>query len=167
MSRTRLKPANTQDQRGGSKLRWGLIALLCAGLVFGCAQVRKATYPRDFVYLEHKQLRNKMVQFSFYLRRLDEILLDDSDARGDQQQQVIELLDKIGAFTLELGSGVSTNHLVIDDHIDQFNIDLSNAMYNARANPPNYFAVGRLIGSCLGCHKYRGRGGRLAGAVTA
>ena len=48
-----------------------------------------------------------------------------------------------------------TNHLVIDDHIDQFRSDVNDAIRDARANPPNYFALGRLSGSCVGCHKYR------------
>lgn len=145
-------PANP----GGKKeLRLVLIALLCVGLVFGCAQIRKVTYPRDFVYLERKQLRSKMALLSFNLRQLDEVLADDSTVGRDRQQNVLEILKRIEASTAELGGGVTTNHLVIDDHIDQFKTDVSTAIYDARADPPNYFAAGRLIGSCLGCHKFR------------
>ncbi|MFZ9037288.1 MAG: hypothetical protein ACO3DT_04400 [Gammaproteobacteria bacterium] len=132
-----------------------LVALLCAGVVFGCAQIRKATYPNDYVYLERDQLRSKMVLLSFYLRQLDEIQLEDSDVRGDQQQRILDLLNKIKGLTAEFGGGVTTNHLVIDEHIDDFKIDVSNAIRDARANPPNYYALGRLTGSCVGCHKYR------------
>lgn len=140
---------------GRNKLRLILIALLCAGVVFGCAQIRKATYPRDFVYLERKQLRSKMALLSFYLRQVDETMLDHSIAGSDPQQDILGLLNKIEALTAELGAGVETNHLVIDDHIDEFKIDLNTAINNASASPPDYFALGKLTGSCIGCHKYR------------
>ena len=97
-----------------------------------------------------------MALFSLYMRELDEILVDDSTVSSDQQQRVLGLLNKIKALTAELGGGVTTNHLVIDEHIDQFKSDVNTAIYNARANPPNYFALGRLSGSCTGCHRYRG-----------
>ena len=137
------------------KLGLALIALLCAGVVFGCAQIRKVTYPQDYVYLEKKQLRSKMALFSLYLRQISEIQSDTSLADGDRQQRLLELLRKIEDLTAEFGSGITTNHLVIDDHIDDFKIDVHNAIRNARANPPNYYALGHLTGSCLGCHKFR------------
>ncbi len=136
-------------------MRLLLIALLCAGVVFGCAQIRKVTYPNDYVYLERKELRSKMALLSFYLRQLNEIQLDESIDSYDKQQSILELLNKIKGLTTEFGGGVTTNHLVIDEHIDEFKGDLSLAIRNARANPPNYFALGRLTGNCVGCHKYR------------
>ncbi len=155
MKHKNLNPTISPNPGGNNRLRLVLIALLCAGVVFGCAQIRKVTYPRDFVYLEQKQLRSKMALLSLHMRRLDEILLDDSTVSSDQQRRVVDLLNKINAVTAELGGGVTTNHLVIDEHIDQFKMDVNNAIRNARADPPNYFALGRLTGSCVGCHKYR------------
>jgi len=143
-------------QRGSSLLRLLLIALLGAALVAGCAQIRKATYPSDFVYLEKKQIKTEMALLGFYMRQLDQILLDDSTVSSEQQQQILALLAKIDASTLTLGAGsVTTNHLVIDDHIDQFKNEVEIAIRNARADPPNYFALGRLSGGCVGCHKFR------------
>lgn len=136
-------------------LRAVSVALLCAVLVFGCAQIRKATYPEDFVYLDRKQLRSKMALLSLYMRNLDEILLDGSTVSSDQQQNILGLLNKIKTVTDELGGSVSTNHLVIDQHIDQFKSDVNAAIADARTSPPNYFALGRLAGSCTGCHRYR------------
>lgn len=149
-----MNPIISPNKPGSNKLRLVLIAILCAGVVLGCSQIRKVTYPRDFVYLEQKQLRSKMALISFNLRQLDEIPLDDSTT-SDQQQFILERLNKIKDLTDELGGGVMTNHLVIDDHIDEFKNDVSTAIHNASANPPNYFALGRLVGSCVGCHKYR------------
>ncbi|UCH40501.1 MAG: hypothetical protein JSU67_02010 [Gammaproteobacteria bacterium] len=155
MKRKSLDPTISPISGGNNKLRWMLIALLCAGIVFGCAQIRKVTYPNDFVYLERKELRSKMALLSFYMRHLDETLLEDPTVSSDQQQRILELLYKVQDLTYELGGGVTTNHLVIDDHIDQFKLDVSNAIRNARAEPPNYFALGRLTGSCTGCHQFR------------
>lgn len=132
-----------------------MVALICAGVVFGCAQIRKVTYPQDYVYLEKEQLRSKMALLSFYLRQLNEIQSDSLVVSNDRQQRILKLLHKIEDLTAEFGSGVTTNHLVIDDHIDEFKIDVHTAIRNARANPPNYFALGKLTGSCVGCHKYR------------
>ncbi len=133
-----------------------LLALLCAGLFLGCAQIRKATYPKDFVYLEQKQIKTQMALLSLYLRQLDQILLDDSTVSSEQQQRILGILSKIEASTSTLGAdSASTNHLVIDDHIDQFRDDVYTAIHNASADPPNYFALGRLSGSCVGCHKFR------------
>ena len=133
-----------------------LLALLCAGLFFGCAQIRKTTYPSDFVYLERQQVTSEMALLSLYMRQLDQILLDDSTVSSEQQERILAILSKIEASTTKLGAGnVRTNHLVIDDHIDQFRDDVYSAINNASADPPNYFALGRLSGSCVGCHKFR------------
>ncbi len=96
-----------------------------------------------------------MALLALYLRQLDEILWVESAAGGDQQQRILEILNKIEASTAELGSGVTTNHLIIDEHVDDFKSDVNAAIRNARADPPNYFAAGRLVGSCIGCHKHR------------
>ncbi|MCP4390016.1 MAG: hypothetical protein GY802_17110, partial [Gammaproteobacteria bacterium] len=120
------------------------------------AQIRKATYPSDFVYLERKQIRGEMALLSLYLRQLDQILLDGSTVSSEQQRRILAILSKIDASATTLGAGnVRTNHLVIDDHIDQFRNDVYTAIHNASASPPNYFALGRLSGSCVGCHKFR------------
>jgi len=151
-----LNPTISPKPGGRNHLRLVLIALLCVTVVFGCAQIRKVTYPADYVYLDQKQLRSKMALLSLYLRQLDEVMLDNSIVSGDQQQRILDLLNKVNDLTAELGGGVTTNHLVIDEHIDQFKVDVNSAIRDARADPPNYFALGRLSGSCAGCHQYRG-----------
>lgn len=155
-----LSTATSIDNAGGSRgrtlLQLALLALLCAGLLASCAQIRKATYPRDFVYLEKKQIRGEMALLSLYLRQIDQILLDGSTVSSEQQQRILAILSKIEKSTATLGAGnVRTNHLVIDDYIDQFTTDVYTAIHNASADPPNYFALGRLSGSCVGCHKLR------------
>ena len=134
-----------------------VIALLCSGLLFGCEQIRKATYPQDYVYLEQKQVVSKMALLSFYLRKIDEILLEDSTINSEQQERIAEILISMNDVIDTLGTAgeAQTSHLVIDDHLDQFRSDLNLALYNVRTDPPNYFALGKLSGSCTACHQYR------------
>lgn len=109
----------------------------------------------DIIYLERNQLKSKMALLASYMRQIDEILLDGSIVSSDQQQAVLKLLNNIESVTADLGGSVTTNHRVIDDHIDQFKTDVDNAIRHAGASPPNYFALGRLAGSCAACHEYR------------
>lgn len=137
-------------------IQMGIIACVTAGLLTGCAQIRKATYPDDFVYLEQKQVTNKMVLMSSYMRRIDEILAEDSTVSSAQQEQIVKILSSIDATVDSLGAGnIRTNHLLIDEHIDEFKTEVSIALRDARSDPPNYFALGRLSGGCVACHKYR------------
>jgi hypothetical protein len=133
------------------------IVLLGSGLLFSCAQIRKATYPDDYVYLEQKQVTSKMALLSFYLRKIDEILLEDSTINSEQQERIADILVSMSDIidTLDQAGEAQTSHLVIDDHLDQFRSDLNLALYNVRADPPNYFALGKLSGSCAACHQYR------------
>jgi len=142
--------------QGTKQVRWLVISLLSAGLLIGCAQIRKATYPSDFVYLEQNQIRSEMALLSLYMRQIDEILLDDSTVSSEQQGQIIKILSKVDNSVDSLGAGnIRTNHLVLDDHIDQFKSDVTVALRDASSDPPNYFALGRLSGSCVACHKFR------------
>ena len=102
-------------------LRLILFALLGTALLAGCAQIRKATYPSDFVYLEQKQITTEMALLSLYMRQLDRILLDDSTISSEQQRRILAILSKIETSASKLGAGsVRTNHLLIDSRIDQF-----------------------------------------------
>ena len=142
---------------GRNQIQLLVIALLCSGLLFSCAQIRKATYPDDYVYLEQKQITSKMALLSFYMRKIDEILLEDSTISSEQQVRIESILVSMSETVDSLGTGnAQTSHLVIDDHIDQFQSDRSTwRLNNVRADPPNYFALGQLSGSCAACHQYR------------
>ncbi len=139
--------------------RWHSISVLAIAVVIavgGCAQIRKATYPRDFIYLEPKQVRSQMALMSLYMSQIDEILSDSSTISSEQQSRLVGILGSIDQVTNRLGAGnVRTSHLVIDEHIDDFKTDVNVALRDARADPPNYFSLGKLAGSCVACHRYR------------
>lgn len=149
-------PAN-RSVPGKRKIQLLIIALLGTGLVFGCEQIRKVTYPDDYVYLEKKQVSSKMALLNYYMIKIDEILLENYTINSDQQGRIESILISMGdtVDSLETSGDARTSHLVIDDHIGEFRSDLNLALANVRADPPNYFALGKLRGSCAGCHQYR------------
>ena len=48
-----------------------------------------------------------------------------------------------------------TSHLLIDENLDEFLTDILKAKFLVQEEPPNYFAVGQLTGSCMACHSER------------
>ncbi len=144
---------NGKKQKG---ILWWLTIMLSVSFFHGCAQIRKVTYPPDYVYLEKNRIDNTMALLGFYVRQIDEILSQKDRITYKDQVQVIKLLTLINSKTDYLNTGnANTNHLVIDDHINQFKSDVFAAILAAKAEPPNYYPAGDISGSCLACHKYR------------
>lgn len=153
-------PLNISPLAGARLARRVLFALVAAlalaGLVSGCAQIRKATYPKDFVYLDSRQVRSEMALMSLYMRQIDEMLADNTRISSEQQERLIRILVSIDEVTNRLAAGsIETNHLTIDDNIDAFKHDVNVALRDASSNPPSYFTLGKLAGSCTACHQYR------------
>lgn len=137
-------------------LQFFVIFLLSTTVLYACAHIRKLTYPPDFVYLEQKDIDNKMVLLGVYIRQMNQILSRKDYINSEDQLQILNILSSINATTDALGAGsLDTNHLIIDDHIDQFKSDVIAAISAAKADPPNYFHAGQLSGSCLACHQFR------------
>ena len=133
-----------------------LVVLLSATVVYGCAQIRKLTYPSEFVYLEQKEINSEMLLLSLYIRQLGEILASKNRISSEDQVRILEILSLINTTTDSLGAGsIDTNHLVIDDHIDQFKSNVIAAISAAKVKPPNYFVAGQISGSCVACHQFR------------
>ena len=132
------------------------IAFLYLFVLTGCAQLPAEPYPSNFVFLDRWQVTGEMALMSEYMRQIDEILLDNSTISSEQQANLVKILVSIDEVTNRLGAGaVQTNHLLIDGRIDEFKSDVNTALRHASADPPNYFALGKLSGSCIACHIYR------------
>lgn len=140
-------------------------------LLSGCAQIRLLTYPAEFTWIGNAELTSTMQDMAISMGKLTELANEASnsnDASGSSQRQdsVLGELDRLeklaGAFlgsssksNTENATLPATNHLLIDDHIEDFLADITRAKFLAEDNPPNYFAVGQLTGSCNGCHRLR------------
>lgn len=134
-----------------------LVAVVLLSIVVtGCAQVRKLTYPDDFVYLDHSLIQTSMLRLSLAIRGVDEIMIQGEPLSQVNQRRVRDLLSTIDEITDSLGAGNAvTNHLVIDTHIDEFKREVRNAIRTAESTPPSFYAAGRLSSNCAGCHRYR------------
>ena len=157
-----LMVSNQDGGRNGDFMRktYRIISILTllsvSILVTGCAQVRKLTYPRDFVYLDHSLVQTSMLRLSLAIRGVDEIMMRGEPLSQANQQRVKKLLSAIDEVTDSLGPGNRiTNHLLIDERIDEFKREVRKAIRTANSTPPDFYAAGRLSANCVGCHRYR------------
>lgn len=121
-----------------------------------CAAIREVTYPSDFTYLDTKQVRTTMDRFASGVARLDMLLAESNDNFARRREAIIVELRKMEKLSESLGAGYQkTNHLLLDEHIDEFRADVRGARLAAEQEPPSYYLVGRLTGSCTACHMNR------------
>ena len=133
-----------------------LPALVVASGIVGCAEIRKLTYPKDFVYIEDKEVRSLMQRMGSDVAQLERLLVDASASDSVRKQEIITELDDLERIALRLSGGhKQTNQFVIGDHIEEFISDISTAKTYASIDPPNYSKARGLTDSCQGCHQFR------------
>ncbi len=132
-----------------------LLLIISVSLVLtSCAEIRKLTYPPEFTYIEKGKLQGTMDRMAAAMGQLDTLVA--ADPAGDStQNEILAQLDIIDAAAWELSGGKITNHLLLDEHMEQFSSDVAKARLMAKTSPPNYYYAGRLSGSCSGCHRFR------------
>ena len=153
----KMKDFNKAEVRR-AKCRVVMLAIIffSTAALHGCSQIRKVTYPPDYVYLEQKQVKTEMALLGFYVRQMNEILSQADEDVSQKQSQVLELLSLMDKTANSVSAGnKNTNHLFLDEHMDEFKSDLYAAIRAVRQNPPNYFFAGEISGSCIACHKFR------------
>ena len=132
-----------------------LAAAVVAGIA-GCAQIRKLTYPEDFVYLEKKQVENLMQNMGDGIERLDRLVTDASESDAYQQQRIVAELDSIERIAIRLSGGhKQTNQFFIGDHIQKFISEVGTAKMFANSSPPKYNKAREIKNSCQECHQFR------------
>ena len=100
-------------------------------------------------------------------------MIENNSSYTDEDQRNSNHLDILNELTMleELAVSVSpqtnddiladdqeisaTNHLLLDENIDEFIGEVMKARMLAEDSPPNYFGVGKLIGNCNACHRQR------------
>lgn len=122
----------------------------------GCELVRKVTYPPNFTYLERADIRTSMSQMADSIRRIDSILTSSVVVTEQQRELILEELSLLDRTAVSLGAGEQiTNHLLLDEHIDEFRSAVTHARDAVVATPPSYYWAGQLTGACLSCHVLR------------
>jgi len=107
----------------------------------------------DFNYITDEQLESAMWQLASGVRSLQAIFGSQRPVKQSQRPEVIRILDQMIAATDELGSDdVSTNHPRITRNLPRFREKLAIARSSVAMNPPRYYLVGNISGTCLACH---------------
>ncbi len=137
-------------------------------LLNGCAKIRLLTYPPEFTYLDSNITKGVMHEMAISLSTLDQLVhqaADNADG-GHYQPLILAQLQNIETLATSVSSHSTgktlagddrpmTNHLLIDEHIDDFIAQIMRAKLQTEAEPPNYYAAGQLTGSCNACHRMR------------
>ena len=137
-------------------------------LLSGCAKIRLLTYPSEFTYLDADTTKGVMHEMAVSLSALDELVQQAANHSGSERYQplILAQLEKIETLatavsshatgkTLEGDDRSVTNHLLIDEHIDDFIGQIMKAKLQTEDEPPNYYGAGQLTGSCNACHRMR------------
>lgn len=124
-----------------------------------CANVRQLTYPESFVWISSNDVETVMGKFSRRMSHIEQVAIRANP--GDAQLIIIELenilqdADSLVAMQgVEQHNQVRTNHLIIDKHLDRFIQNVNQVKYELEQYPNRFYAVGRLVGSCQGCHQF-------------
>jgi len=140
----------------GEPSRRILSVLLLLLAMSGCELVRKVTYPPSFTYLEQGDVRTSMARMADSIRRIDSILTSSIVVTEQQRELIIEELNLLDRTAVSLGAGTQvTNHLLLDEHVDEFRSLVMRATDAVFATPPSYYWTGQLTGACLSCHVLR------------
>ncbi len=134
-------------------------------LLSSCVQFRLLTYPSSFTWIGAEDVQNTMQAMANEMRKLDNLIADEQSP-GSSQREVVEALSEIEYLAAALSVQTpgsdndsedlpATNHLLIDEHMDDFLESIYRAKIQAEATPPSYFGVGKLTGGCSACHRYR------------
>jgi len=143
----------------------GLSIFVVVFLLSSCVQVRLLTYPSSFTWIGAEDVQNTMHAMASNMKKIDVLIADEKNP-GSNQQAVVEVLSDIEYLAADLSvqtpgsdSGdkdlPATNHLLIDEHMDEFLESVYRAKVQAEATPPSYYGAGKLTGSCSACHRYR------------
>jgi uncharacterized protein YceK len=133
-----------------------LLAISISAAIAGCAEIRKLTYPKDFVYLDRKEVEGMMQSMSDDMVRLNQLLADAPETDTEKQKKIVAELDSIERTALRLSGGhKQTNQFYIGEHIGDFIDDVGTAKMFASSNPPRYGKARDVTNACQECHQFR------------
>lgn len=134
-------------------------------LLTSCMQVRLLTYPESFTWIGEEDVQSTMHSMAQSMKNLN-TLVREEQSPSSHRDDILRELDNLEYVAASLSVSVplsnsdrsqvpATNHLLIDEHMDDFLEDILRARVQAEMEPANYFGVGKLTGSCTACHRLR------------
>ncbi len=129
-------------------------------------QIRLLTYPSEFIWLDEKDVKGTMHVMATRMNKLHSMVESSSEYIDDEQRKSnhldilneLTLLEELAISVSPQTSGVfladdqaisATNHLLLDENIDDFIGEVMKARLLAEDSPPNYYGVGQLVGNCI------------------
>ncbi|MEM6274172.1 MAG: hypothetical protein AAF735_02930 [Myxococcota bacterium] len=70
-----------------------------------------------------------------------------------ERARILAWLSELESAAKTLNRSGPTDHPRLDEHLDEFLRDIEAAKTGVHADPPNYYPVGHLSGSCMYCHQ--------------
>lgn len=139
------------------RIAMGLAIVLFGSLLSACTDVpaflRRHTYPPNFKYISRAQLRSVMWQLADAVTTLDRVMRQPGAIDTARRAEVTRLLAEMLSTTSALqAQGRPTNHPLLSEHLEDLRRDLTQALAGVGAEPPNYYLVGTVSGTCLTCH---------------
>ncbi len=131
-----------------------LITVLGVFMLAGCVTSTEVPGRPKKIQIENEQIRTSMRQL---LENVVEIEGTVDPAISVNENSRIELMTKLmkmEELTSMLGAGQHvTNHPLLEENIHQLRADIVTARRAIELQPPNYYWVGRIAGSCTACHR--------------
>jgi hypothetical protein len=117
------------------------LALICfAFLLQSCVQMRQLTYPETFTWIGADNVSNSMRSMAMSVAILDNLILEETQP-GANREAILRELENIEYTASELSIRTpakdnelaATNHLLMDDHIEDFLEDVLRARIQVQA----------------------------------
>lgn len=148
--------------RKQNKMLKRMAAVLAVSTLYlsACAEIRTLTYPENFTWIGKSEVSSVMNRFSNSLFQID--IAATRKQPGDVDIVITELSKMIdeasslmSARQANGNNAIVTNHLLIDEHLDDFLNDLNRAKLLIEEDSSNLYVTGNLTGSCTACHQYQ------------
>lgn len=138
------------------------LAIILGGMammiISSCANNNGAHFPQyvdapPFDFPNGEELRSRMHQLAFSLRRLDAALGTEYDIQNEpSQDQIVSNLRDIDRIANSIQSReLETQHPFLVDDMARFISDIEKAEWGAARG--RYYMAGRVAGACVSCHK--------------
>lgn len=129
------------------------VTLSCSTPDLTARAAREVTYAPSLTYLSAKKdVQPAMQRMAVAIVQIHETLaVQEMDAAA--RARVFAWLNEVETAAQSLERPGLTNHQKLNEHLDEFLRDVAEAKAGVNAEPPNYYRVGNLSGSCMYCHR--------------